>query len=173
MADSMAATTDADAAPPGVPPAPRSNRRLLLAASAILLVLIGITVALLLVLGLDILPGHKKAAAEAEAEAPAAESVFVEAPAMVVNLRSADGAPRLVKLTVSLVPTKAEEAEALKARLPLVIDAFQPFLRELRPEDLAGSAAVFRIKEELLLRANAAAGAGSVRDVLILDLIQQ
>ncbi len=173
----MAATTDADAAPPGAPPAPRSNRRLLLAACAILLVLIGITVALLLVLGLDVLPGHKKAAAEAEAgaeaEAPPAESVFVEAPAMVVNLRSADGAPRLVKLTVSLVPTRPDEAEALKARLPLVIDGFQPFLRELRPEDLAGSAAVFRIKEELLLRANAAAGAGSVRDVLILDLIQQ
>jgi flagellar FliL protein len=170
VASSTAPADEADDAAIAASPPPRSNRRLLLIVSAVLLVLIGATVAVLLFLGLDAVPGHKK---PTDAEAPPAESVFVEAPAMVVNLRSADGAPRLIKLTVSLVPTKAEDAEMLKARLPLVIDAFQPFLRELRPEDLAGAAAVFRIKEELLLRANAAAGAGSVRDVLILDLIQQ
>jgi flagellar FliL protein len=53
----------------------------------------------------------------------------------------------------------------------------QPFLRELRPDDLAGSAAVFRIKEEMLSRTTQALGqalgAGAVRDVLIQDLVQQ
>jgi flagellar FliL protein len=57
--------------------------------------------------------------------------------------------------------------------LPLILDAYQPFLRELRPEDLAGSAAVFRVKEELLIRANQVAGDGTVKDILIEDLVQQ
>jgi flagellar FliL protein len=102
-----------------------------------------------------------------------AAAAYVDVPAMVVNLRGSDGAARFLKLRFMLVPASPATADAIKAKLPLVLDAYQPFLRELRPEDLAGSAAVFRIKEELLLRANAAVGAGSVKDVLIQDMIQQ
>ena len=47
------------------------------------------------------------------------------------------------------------------------------FLRELRPEDLNGSAAVFRVKEEMMARMTATLGANMVRDVLIQDLVQQ
>lgn len=101
------------------------------------------------------------------------EAEFVDVPPMVVNLRSADGAARFIKLHFMLVPASADKAEAIKAKLPLILDAYQPFLRELRPEDLAGSAAVFRTKEEMLVRANDAIGKGKVKDVLIQDLIQQ
>jgi flagellar FliL protein len=102
-----------------------------------------------------------------------AGTVFVEMPAMIVNQRSTDGSARLIKIRLTLVPGRAEQAPAITARMPLIIDSFQPFLRELRPEDLAGSAAVFRIKEELLLRANGVTGRGTVREVLVQDLIQQ
>ena len=98
---------------------------------------------------------------------------FVDVPAMVVNLRSADGGARFIKLHFMLVPGPRSDPEALKEKLPLLLDAYQPFLRELRPEDLAGSAAVFRIKEEMLTRATDTLGAGQVKDVLIQDLIQQ
>lgn len=101
------------------------------------------------------------------------ETIYVEVPVVVVNLRSADGAARVIKLRVMLVPATPDDVAVITARLPLVIDSFQPFLRELRPEDLAGAAAVFRIKEELLLRANEAAGKGKVKNVLIQDLIEQ
>ena len=74
--------------------------------------------------------------------------------------------------TLLVAGPKATEA-SLKDQIPLVLDAFQPFLRELRPEDLAGSAAVFRIKEELLTRTRDALGDGMVDDILIQDLIQQ
>ena len=105
--------------------------------------------------------------AEGKAEA------FVDVPPMVVNLRSADGAARFIKLHFMLVPGPKGDAEALEAKIPVLLDAYQSFLRELRPEDLAGSAAVFRIKEEMLLRATSALGKGQVKDVLIQDLIQQ
>jgi len=106
-------------------------------------------------------------------DAAAAPTNFVDVPPMMVNLRSPDGAQHMLKLRFMLVPGPKGSTDTLKKKLPLILDAYQPFLRELRPEDLAGSAAVFRIKEEMLLRANNAAGAGSVSDILIQDLVQQ
>lgn len=108
--------------------------------------------------------------------APAAGSssaTYIEVPAMTVNLRGADGHARFLKLRFILVAADAKKVERIKDRMPVVLDALQPFLRELRPEDLAGSAAVFRIKEEMMMRATQALGAGVVRDVLIQELIQQ
>lgn len=98
---------------------------------------------------------------------------YVDVPPMVVNLRSPDGAARFLKLHFVLVPGESGNGAAIKDKLPALLDAFQPFLRELRPEDLSGSAAVFRVKEELLRRAIETMGDGAVRDVLIQDLIQQ
>ena len=163
---------DAEAAP--IKP-PRFSKKLLIIAGAVLLLLLVGGVAAWLLLG----SSKEKAPAGAHEEAASGEEggeageTYVEVPAMIVNLRSADGAPRLIKLRLMLVPAHAAAGPEITARLPLVIDSFQPFLRELRPEDLAGSASIFRIKEELLVRANGAAGVGTVKDVLIQDLIQQ
>ncbi|MET3827899.1 flagellar FliL protein [Sphingomonas sp. PvP055] len=98
---------------------------------------------------------------------------FVDVPAMVVNLRSADGSARFLKVHFALVPGDGMTAEQITAKLPLLLDAYQPFLRELRPDDLAGSAAVFRVKEEMVVRAHQTLGDGAVKDVLLQDLIQQ
>ena len=114
-----------------------------------------------------------------EGEAEAAETVeakpgaYIEVPPMTVNLRSGDGKPRFLKLRFILVAGDPSNEEKINEKLPLILDGFQPFLRELRPEDLAGSAAVFRLKEEMLARAARVAGPGIVTDVLIQDLIQQ
>ena len=98
---------------------------------------------------------------------------YVEVPPMVINLRSADGQQRFLKLRFVLVPAEGTAKEDVENRLPAILDSFQPFLRELRPEDLSGSAAVFRLKEEMLIRAGEAFGRGRIRDILIQDLIQQ
>lgn len=127
--------------------------------------------------------GHgEEASHEAEAEGEssgghgggeASKEAFVDVPAMVVNLRSPDGASRYLKIHFMIVPGAKATPESVKDKLPLILDAYQPFLRELRPEDLAGSAAVFRIKEEMLVRATEVAGPGTVKDILIQDLVQQ
>lgn len=179
MSEAPAIEADAQAAP-GNPPR-FSKKMLIIAGAVLLLVLIGGGVAAWLLLGSSketaAAGAHEEAAPAAAAahgeEGSEAGETYVEVPAMIVNLRSADGAPRLIKLRLMLVPAHAAGGPAITARLPVVIDSFQPFLRELRPEDLAGSAAIFRIKEELLVRANGAAGVGTVKDVLIQDLIQQ
>lgn len=164
--------TDAAAEEGGSPP-PNKRKRLILIGAAALLALGGGGGAYMLLAG-----GSETPHAEAEAEAPEAEGegeteeTFVEVPPMTVNLRTADGVQRYLKIRLMLVPGKLA-GDAITKKLPLVLDSYQPFLRELRPEDLSGAAATFRIKEELLVRANAMLGAGSVRDVLIQDLLQQ
>ncbi len=121
--------------------------------------------------------GHDAPAAEDNGETAEGEGAEpakpLDVPPLIVNLRSPDGAPRFLKVHFILMPGKGVTSEALEAQLPRLLDAFQPFLRELRPEDLSGSAALFRIKEELLVRARETIGAGKVQDVLIQDLIQQ
>jgi flagellar FliL protein len=107
------------------------------------------------------------------ATASDAATVYVDAPAMLVNLHSADGQARFLKLRFIIVAANAAKGEEIKARLPAILDALQPFLRELRPEDLNGSAAVFRVKEEMMVRTTSLFGPGAVRDILIQDLVQQ
>ncbi|WP_333572700.1 flagellar basal body-associated FliL family protein [Sphingomonas sp.] len=121
--------------------------------------------------------GHGEGEAAKEGEGGHGEGEgkgkFVDVPTVSVNLRSPDGAPRFLKLHLMLVPGPKTTDAALKDKLPVVLDAYQPFLRELRPEDLGGSAAVFRLKEELMVRATRVLGPGMVKEVLIQDLIQQ
>ena len=100
-------------------------------------------------------------------------SSLVEVNPLMVNLRTNDGQARFLKLRILLAPGTPDDAATIEANLPMIIDRYQPFLRELRPEDLAGSAAVYRLKEELLLRAADTVGEGVVSEVLIQDLVQQ
>ena len=105
--------------------------------------------------------------------APAETPHYVEVPDMMVNLRTPTGERRYLKVRVTLEAASADDKTAIEAKLPAVIDGFQGFLRELRPEDLAGSAGTFRIKEELMIRVNRAAEPGRASDVLVQELIQQ
>lgn len=146
-------------------PKPKSRRTLLIAGGVGLLALAGAGG------GYALWGGGHHDAKTASSDAPA--GAYIDVPPVVVNLRSSDGRARFLKLRFMLVATDAGQSDAIKTKLPLYLDALQPFLRELRPEDLNGSAAVFRMKEEMLVRGNDAFGAGVVRDVLIQDLIQQ
>lgn len=164
---------------------PKSNKTLMIAgaAAAAVLLLGGGGGAFFLLAGTKAQakedPGHSKkgiTSAEPGAHGESAErdgEDFLDVPSIVVNLRSPDGTARYLKLHFMLVPGANSDVATLKDKLPLILDAYQPFLRELRPEDLAGSAAVFRVKEELLIRANDTVGAGAVKDILIEDLVQQ
>jgi flagellar FliL protein len=108
------------------------------------------------------------------AEVPAAASPhYVDVPDLMVNLRTADGERRYLKVKVMLEAASDKDAAAITERLPAVIDGFQSFLRELRPEDLSGAAGSYRVKEEMLVRVNRAAAPAQARDVLVQELIQQ
>lgn len=98
---------------------------------------------------------------------------FYDMPDIVVNIQSADGSPAYLKLSVSLEIPQADEKPALVAVTPRIVDQFQSYLRELRVDDLHGSAGVLRLKEELLRRINVAAAPYPVKDVLLKEMIVQ
>jgi flagellar FliL protein len=108
-----------------------------------------------------------------EAAAPVASPSYVDVPDMMVNLRTAGGERRYLKVRVTIEAASEADKTAIEARLPAIIDGFQSFLRELRPQDLAGAAGTYRIKEELMIRVNRSGGPGRARDVLVQELIQQ
>ena len=70
----------------------------------------------------------------------------------------------------NLVPFNQKVLEAV---MPRIIDNFQVYLRGLRIEDLQGAAGLQRLREELLLRVNAAAKGKHVRDVLFKEMLVQ
>ena len=98
---------------------------------------------------------------------------YYDVPDIIVNIQGADSAPAYLKLSVSLELDSAEEKAGIQALMPRVVDQFQGYLRELRIDDLKGSAGVIRLKEELLRRINAAAAPYRVRDVLLKQMIVQ
>jgi len=57
--------------------------------------------------------------------------------------------------------------------LPRIVDNVQVYLRELRAEDLKGSAGTYRLREELLKRINATVAPLRIDDVLFLEILLQ
>jgi len=53
------------------------------------------------------------------------------------------------------------------------MDLFQTYMRELRPGDLNGSIGLFRLKEELTRRVNAAISPAQVNAVLFKEVVIQ
>ena len=146
------------------------RKKLIIICAAVALVLVGGGT------GAALLMGGGEAETEVAAHEGGEDDVLnqpVDVPPLLVNLRSPDNAPHFLKVRFMLVPGPKSDLVRLKNDLPVLLDSYQPFLRELRPEDLAGSAAVFRIKEQLLVRARETLGDGHVKDVLIQDLVQQ
>ncbi|WP_033921465.1 flagellar basal body-associated FliL family protein [Sphingomonas sp. 37zxx] len=169
-AEAIIEATDPDAAPPAK--ASRFGKRTLIIVGVVVLLLLAAGGGAFFFLGSG--KSGETAEVEAEVDSSSEEGVaYVEAPPMVVNLRGSDDTSRFLKIRFTFVPASTAAGEKITTKLPLIIDSFQPFLRELRPEDLAGSAAVFRVKEEMLVRATEAMGPGVVKDILIQDMIQQ
>jgi flagellar protein FliL len=121
---------------------------------------------------LDSLLGNKHAAV---AEAPPPKPlVFFDLPDFLVNLNS-NGAKKasFLKLSVSLELEKQEDTARLQAVMPRIVDNFQIYLRELRVDDLRGSGGIYRLREELLARVNAAVAPVKVNDVLFKEMLVQ
>lgn len=100
-------------------------------------------------------------------------TVYFELPQMLVNLSSSGRRTSFLKIVVSLELTSEADKVSLQDALPRIIDNFQVYLRELRVEDLRGSAGLYRLREELLFRVNAAVSPARVTDVLFKEMLVQ
>ena len=164
----MADNDQADGAAEAAIPAPKGKLKLIIAVVVVLAITGGS-------LTWYFFLRHHNEEMHAEAMAPPPKPPsYVEVPDMLVNLIGLPG-ERVQYLKVKLVLEVKEEKqiEAIKPTLPRVTDIFQTYLRELRPADLNGSAGLFRLKEELTRRVNAAVSPNQVSAVLFKEVVVQ
>lgn len=107
------------------------------------------------------------------AAAGAGGSIFYDMPEMLVNLNTGGRSSSFLKIQVSLELSNPEAVAPIEQVLPRIVDNFQVYLRELRPDELSGSAGMYRLKEELLVRVNAAAQPAKVQDILFKEILIQ
>ncbi len=101
------------------------------------------------------------------------EAVFFDLPEILVNLNTGRRKSTFLKIRVSLELENAEDVARIEAVMPRIIDNFQVYLRELRVEDLKGSAGMYRLREELLTRVTLAVAPSKVSDVLFKEMLVQ
>ena len=148
--------------------APKSKRKLF--------IMVGAAVALLLVLGgggwFFFLRGHGD---DKQAKAPPPKPpVFLDVPEILVNLASTPGdRVQYLKVRVVLEVKDQRLVAQIQPNMPRVTDLFQTYMRELRPGDLNGSVGLFRLKEELTRRVNAAIAPNQVNAVLFKEIVIQ
>lgn len=122
---------------------------------------------------LDSFLGGAEEEESAAEEEPAKDAVYFDLPDMIVNLNTTNGQPTYLKLSISLELDDEQTIAQLNKVMPRIVDRFQVYLRELRAEDISGSAGVYRLKEELLSRVNSAVQPHEVQDVLFREMLVQ
>lgn len=154
-----------------------------------LLILLGVPV-LLVAIGAGlwfggILPpmfGMGGTPATAESREPGPRVVtFLDMPEIVTNLNAPGRRAVYVKLRSKLELARPEDGVLVQASMLRLLDLFQTYLREVRPEELRGSAGTQRLREELVARANIAMAQSGrrdtqqihVNDVLFVEILVQ
>jgi flagellar FliL protein len=144
------------------------------------LILIAAPLLMLLAAGgaflLGLIPGTGQARRSPAAEAAPApvnrQPVFVAMPEITANLNAPAAAPPLS----ASKPDRGRRPggrRGLQAAMPRIVDLFTTYLREVRPEELRGSAGTHRLREELAARANVAAAPARVTEVLFTEILVQ
>ena len=110
---------------------------------------------------------------EEEEEVDKENAVFFPLEELIVNLNAGGRKSTFLKIRISLELADGEDISRIESVMPRIMDNFQVYLRELRIEDLKGSAGMYRLREELLTRVNAAAAPAKIRDVLFKEMLVQ
>jgi flagellar protein FliL len=112
---------------------------------------------------------------EEKAAAPVAKPVaFLDLPDVMVNLSGTAGErAQYLKLKITLELPDQTLGAQIQPVMPRVMDAFQTYLRELRPADLDGSGGLYRMRDELTRRINTMIAPHRINAVLFKEVVVQ
>lgn len=171
MSAAAPASAEAGAQPAAEAPARSGGRKkLVLLAAPVLLAAIGA--------GLwfsGILPGLLGMGPNPDAQvaAPPVVPGFFELPEIIANLNAPGRRPSYIKLRAKLELADSRDMEHVRSALPRLLDLFNTYMREIRPEELRGSAGTHRLREELIARAAIAVAPARVSDILFTEILVQ
>jgi len=92
---------------------------------------------------------------------------------MTVNMVSSGKKSRFMKLSLTVAVTQEADVSVIEALVPRITDNVTQYLRELKPEEMAGSSNFHRMHESVLLRVRAAVAPIIVTDILITSALVQ
>jgi flagellar FliL protein len=153
--------------------APKAPARRKLVILAVPVVLVVVAVGLWFSGVLPRLLGLDKGAETAAVDTPPQTPTFVDVPELVANLNGGPRRQSYVKMTVRIEVPSAADADKVRTAMPRLQDVIQTYLREMRPEELRGSAGVYRLREELIVRAGTAVAPARITDVLFTQMLIQ
>lgn len=148
------------------------KKLIIIAAAGLLVLLLGGGAAAFFLLQGKEETAHKQEEHAAEAE-KSGKPVYYPLGDLLVNLSGEGKHPNYLKIKVSLELADEKDVPTIDAIKPRIIDNFQVYLRELRIDDLRGSAGIYRLREELLMRVTEAAQPVRIKDVLFQEMLVQ
>ncbi len=98
---------------------------------------------------------------------------FYTMPKILVTVSNGNGRRSQLLLKLTLEAQDPHVFDRVDSVLPRITDQFQMFLREMRVDDLSGSAGDYRIRRELLRRVNLNLAPDKIDAVLIEEFIVQ
>ena len=150
---------------------PAGKRKLILIAAVVAPLAIVVIVAAVWFSGL--LPHRKHEPAAAQLSAQAQSLVLIDVPDIVTNLDSGSRRAVFVRLKAKIEVAHTGDQAAILANMPRILDAFQTYLRSMRPEELHGGEGTYRLREALMNRIDVIATPVQVLDVLFVEMLIQ
>ena len=147
------------------PPARGKKKLIIIIAAAVLLLAAGGGFGAYMFLG-----GETPPADAAAVVVDATPPVFYDMPEIVIRLDGGQGPYLKLATVLDLAPEHTPDE--IKAIEPRLLDMMQTYLIELKPDDIKGTAGMYRVREELLRRVNDVVP-GSTKDVLFKTIILQ
>ena len=94
-------------------------------------------------------------------------------PEITLNLNEKGKKPRFLKVGLTVVLLNESDVPRLEGLQPRITDYVSAYLRELRPEELSGSANFYRVRENVLRRVRIAVVPVQVTNVLFDSFLVQ
>jgi flagellar FliL protein len=164
----------AEAEPDAAASAPKGGRKKLIIIAAAAMVTLGLMGAAYATGAVEKITGGKDAhPATAATPAVAAIPGSVDLPEMMANLNAGPRRTAFVRLKARMELADKATEPAVLAAMPRIQDLFQTYLRDMRPDELVGSAGSYRLREELIARANIAVAPARVTEILFIEMLVQ
>ena len=98
---------------------------------------------------------------------------FIDLDDIIVNLDTDGKNMSFLRIKLTIEVQDAKSAAIVRDMTPRVTDAVVTYLRGLRPSDLQGSVAIYRLREEFLMRLNKILYPAEIINVLFRDILVQ
>ncbi len=96
---------------------------------------------------------------------------YIDIPEIITNLNVPGRRPSYLKLHAKLELPGAQDPAPVNAAMPRLLDLFQTYLRDMRPEELRGSEGSYRLREALLSRAAIATAPARIENILFVEMV--